>query len=90
MTPCFGLNKSCPPGTFLAGFRLMKIRPTVKWTCRNSGGIFFGVRYHFPISVVEFDSDFRATVRQLSIGFGPFTVQFDLLTDFKKFFEKSF
>lgn len=64
----------------------MKITPRFNWTARRAGGLFVGLRYSFPCSMIETedDADVRFTQVWLSIGFGPFTLHLDFSYNFRK------
>jgi len=33
----------------------IKITQTVNWTCRRWGGVFLGLRIHFPVTLTDYD-----------------------------------
>jgi hypothetical protein len=66
----------------------MRIIPRFKWTARKAGGLFVGLRYSFPCTLIEMNPATEAEVRLtqvwLSIGFGPCTLHLDFQYNFRK------
>jgi hypothetical protein len=66
-----------PPGRHWL-HRLVRLRPWWQWHCRRAGGLFVGLRYHFPCSIVD-DDESRWTQVSLSVGLLCATLHLDLL-----------
>lgn len=66
----------------------MRIIPHFKWNARKAGGLFVGLKYSFPCTMIEMDpateGEVRLTQVWLSIGFGLFTVHIDFQYNFRK------
>lgn len=48
----------------------MKIQPAFKLTARRAGGLFLGLRLHFPCSLVEYDRSPAVHWRRIDISVG--------------------
>ena len=57
--------------------RVVRLRPWWQWHCRRAGGLFLGLRYHFPCSIVD-DDESRWTQVSLSVGLLCATLHLDL------------
>ena len=57
---------------------VVRLRPWWQWHCRHAGGLFVGVRYRFPCSIVD-DDERRWTQVSLSVGLLCATLHLDLL-----------
>jgi hypothetical protein len=57
--------------------RMVRLRPWWQWHCRRAGGLFVGLRYHFPCSIVD-DDESRWTQVSLSVGLLCATLHLDL------------
>lgn len=58
--------------------RMVRLRPWWQWHCRRAGGLFVGLRYNFPCSIVD-DDESRWTQVSLSVGLICATLHLDLL-----------
>ena len=48
---------------------------TLEWHCKPGGGLFLGVRYHFPTSIEE-----QGNYNLITIGFIVFSIKIEFIT----------
>jgi len=56
---------------------------TIKRNWRNAGGIFIGIQYHFPVTVVSDDDQIRWAKRSIHIGLIAWTIIIDWKQDIR-------
>lgn len=63
----------------------MKITTEARRTIRNGGGMFLGIRFHFPVSLVDDLQQMKWKQLTLSLGLIAWQWDFDFDYGFKRF-----
>lgn len=53
-------------------------KPWLMWTARPGGGLCFGLRIHFPVSISDMEKSIRFKLISVHVGLGPVTVVFGI------------